>query len=70
MSFPGRGQTQIQICGATAGADYIISVKYEANSIAGLADPAPAQLHYDFATDLNGSQVDFDFDGLDLVLKQ
>jgi hypothetical protein len=68
-SVTSRGQVQVVVCGATAGAELIVSVKYETKSIVGLADPDPTALHYDFSTDVDGNTVDMDADGLNLVKK-
>jgi hypothetical protein len=59
-----NGQATVHISGATVGETFIISVKYETGNIVGL--PQPGVVHYDFRTEIGGTTVDFDADGLNL----
>ncbi|MGH2704783.1 MAG: hypothetical protein ACRDJ4_06750, partial [Actinomycetota bacterium] len=65
-------QPTIQVTGASAGQQFIVSVKYEANSIVGKPKPNPTTFHYAFVTYLNspGNIVDKDANGLNLVKKK
>src|SRR5262249_127346 len=60
--------TDVQITGLSAGT-YIISVKYSPNSIVGRSAPSPDTVHYDFKTYVDGTKVDQDPNGLNLVKK-
>jgi hypothetical protein len=64
------GVTTITVTGATTGALFIVGVKYDPGTVVGttVGTPRPT-VHYDFATLLNGVQVDEDPDGLNLVPK-
>jgi len=60
------GKVTIGIANATADQTIIVQVKYSANGLAGLSAPAVTNIHYGFATKLNGVPVDSDPDGLNL----
>ena len=62
------GDATVTINGTTAGADYIISVKYDTGSLRGLTPPA-GTVTYNFQTEVGGIVVDEDDDGLDLRAK-
>jgi hypothetical protein len=64
------GVITITVTGATAGADFIVGVKYNPGTVVGttVGQPRPT-VHYDFATQVNGVLVDADPDGLNLAPK-
>jgi alpha-tubulin suppressor-like RCC1 family protein len=61
------GQARVEVAGATPGATYILSVRYGTQPFLGKPAPAPASVHYDFRTKLNGAVVGSDPNGLDLT---
>jgi hypothetical protein len=64
------GNVHIAVSGATAGATYIIGIKYDPGSVTGqsVGNPPPT-IHYDWFTKVNGGVVATDPDGLDLKPK-
>ena len=74
-SSQSNGDVAVTVNNAGTNEDFVVSVKYEANSIAGTAAPptnAPT-VHYTFETKLNdvtGIVLDSDGNGLDLKKKQ
>ncbi|OGC78267.1 MAG: hypothetical protein A2145_05100 [candidate division Zixibacteria bacterium RBG_16_40_9] len=59
------GQASVNVSGASVGQIFIVSVKYSVNSTVGtpVGSPAPT-VNYDFRTEIGGSIVDLDPDGL------
>ena len=55
--------------GLIAGETYIVSVKYRGSKLKNEAAPVPSIIHYDFFTEVNGSVVAQDSNGIDLVPK-
>ena len=62
----GGGQAHVNISGAYAGQIFIISVKYQTNSIVGTSITGNPTQDYDFHTEIGGVTVDADADGLTL----
>ncbi|MEO7804416.1 MAG: prealbumin-like fold domain-containing protein, partial [Actinomycetota bacterium] len=69
ISGQNDSQATFAVSGATAGATFIIGVKYSSKSVEGTAIPGGETYHYDFKTLLNGTLVDQDANGLNLVPK-
>ena len=69
VSYPSAGQARISVNGATAGATYVIGVKYDPNTVVGQLVPSPSTVHYDFATLVNGVVAAADTDGVNLIRK-
>jgi uncharacterized repeat protein (TIGR01451 family) len=64
------GTITVNVTGATKGQVFIIGVKYDPGSVTGtsVSNPLPT-VHYDFATQIGGTTVDKDADGLNLKPK-
>ena len=70
VSIPSAGQARILVTGATVGQVFIVSVKYDKQALEGEEPPTdPSTAHYNFVTNVDGTQVDADPDGLDLTPK-
>jgi hypothetical protein len=65
----GNGQAKIIVNGAIAGQVFIVQVKYSTQTVGGTLVPSPTTVHYNFATKVNGTQVDQDPDGVNLTQK-
>jgi hypothetical protein len=65
-----NGQVTLNVTDAAVDQVFVISVKYDTSSVVGtsVSPPFPT-FHYDFATQVDGTQVDQDADGLDLKKK-
>jgi hypothetical protein len=64
-----NGQLTLNVQGALAAQQYIMSVQYTTGNLAGSPPPNPPTVHYDFVTNLNGVPVNRDLDGLNLRKK-
>ena len=63
-----NGQVTLTVTGATAGQGFVVGAKYTTKSVVGAPAPAPATVHYDFVTKVNGVFVATDPLGIDLTM--
>jgi hypothetical protein len=67
----GSGVVEIEILGDATDVDLVIGIKYNPGTVVGtdVGSPPYPTVHYDIHTELNGTTVDADADGLDIAPK-
>jgi hypothetical protein len=63
---PSPGQAEIQMRNAVPGRAYIVSVKYNLAAVVGVYLDPSAGVHYDFRTEVNGTVVSQDPEGIQI----